>query len=60
MRIELINDIDGVLFEDCYRRRVLEEIDGITLPLICLADLLVNKRASNRPKDQVYVEGLTK
>ncbi len=58
-RIEFTNRIDGVEFEPCYERRLIVKIDEISTPLISLADLLVNKRASNRPKDLADIEGLT-
>lgn len=60
MRVEFTNQIDGVEFGPCYGRRVIEEIEGITVPLISRDDLLVNKRASNRLKDLADIEGLTK
>lgn len=60
MQVEFINQIDGVEFGACYGRRVIEEIEGITVPLIGRDDLIVNKRASNRLKDLADIEGLTK
>ncbi|MGI8907644.1 MAG: nucleotidyltransferase [Candidatus Sumerlaeaceae bacterium] len=52
LRLELMNSVSGLRFEDSYRRRVLAEIDGVLICLVKLEDLIVNKRASNRPKDQ--------
>jgi hypothetical protein len=60
LRVEFLNQIDGVEFDACYKARVMEEIDRIEIPLISLPDLLVNKRASNRAKDLADIEGLTK
>ena len=55
-RIDLLNDIDGVDFESAWRRRtlvVLESHSGsIPFSYIGLKDLIQNKRASGRPKDQ--------
>jgi predicted nucleotidyltransferase len=59
MRIEICTQIDGVVFADCYERRLMTEMDGIQIPVIALNDLLANKRASNRLKDQADVEALT-
>lgn len=50
-QFEIINQIDGVAFEECYGRRVTAEIEGIPVPVIGLADLKRNKRASGRNKD---------
>ena len=60
MRIEITNQIDGVEFSDCHSRRLIAQIDGLDIPVISLEDLLRNKRASNRLKDQADVESLTK
>lgn len=51
VRIEVMNEIDGVTFEDCRSGRVLAEFDGIPVHVIGLADLRRNKTASARPKD---------
>jgi hypothetical protein len=51
MRIELMNDIDGVTFEDCRPGAILADFDGIQVPVIGLSDLKRNKLASGRPKD---------
>ncbi len=55
-RIDLLNDIDGVNFDSAWRRRtsvLLERQSGSTpFSYIGLEDLIQNKRASGRPKDQ--------
>jgi len=55
-RIDLLNDIDGVDFESAWRRRtrvLLESQTGnVPFSYISLEDLIQNKRASGRPKDQ--------
>lgn len=51
IRIEIMNEIDGVTFEDCRPRAIFAEFDGIQVPVIGLADLKRNKLASGRPKD---------
>ena|SRR5688572_20126899 len=61
-RIDLINSIEGVSFEDAWRGRVeaiLVTPDGdIPLPYIGLEDLIANKRAAGRPNldDASYLE----
>ncbi|MCB1211295.1 MAG: hypothetical protein KDK97_18360 [Verrucomicrobiales bacterium] len=59
MRIEIATKIDGVEFTECHERREVVMIDGLSVPVISLADLIQNKRASNRLKDQADVEALT-
>ena len=51
MRIEVLTEIDGVVFADCYNARVSAEIDGQTVQLISREHLRMNKRASGRHKD---------
>lgn len=58
MRIELMTNISGVTFADCYKARVDAVIDGITIPVISLDDLKINKRASGRFKDLDDLEHL--
>jgi predicted nucleotidyltransferase len=50
-RIEILNTISGVSFEECYARRISDVIDGVEIKLINLEDLKINKKASGRPKD---------
>ena len=59
MRIEIINNTSGVVFQDCYNRRVEIEIDGEKIPFIGRSDLLENKRVAARTKDAADVESLT-
>lgn len=58
MRIEVLNDISGVEFADCYARRNMIEIDSTPVPLISLEDLKRNKKASGRYKDLEDLENL--
>ena len=58
VRIEVLNEIDGVYFPDCFSRGKNAVIDDIPLKLISLADLRINKRASGRHKDLDDLEHL--
>ncbi len=51
VRIEVMNEIDGVLFEQCRAGCVATNFDGVPVFVIGLADLKSNKQASGRPKD---------
>ena len=59
MRIEVLTDIDGVDFADCFAARVTTEIDGQRVQLIAREHLLANKRASGRHKDLDDLEHLS-
>ena len=51
-RIDIINMIDGVEFDDAWLERKEIEIEGLKIYVISRHHLLQNKKASGRPKDQ--------
>jgi predicted nucleotidyltransferase len=57
-RIDLLTDIDGVEFADCWARREGVVFDGLELNLIGLEDFKANKRAAGRLKDLADLEAL--
>jgi hypothetical protein len=57
-RIELLTSIAGVDFGPCRGRAEILEVDGLTVPVISLADLKINKRAAGRHKDLADLEHL--
>jgi predicted nucleotidyltransferase len=58
MRLEILNDISGVTFAECYPRRKRIKVDGIRVNLIALKHLKRNKAAAGRPKDLDDLEHL--
>ena len=58
MRLELFSSIQGIEFSDCYLRRDLVNIGGMTVPFISLGNLKINKLACGRPKDLQDLEEL--
>ena len=58
IRIEVISEIDGVKFDDCYKGRIVGEIDGVQINIIDLENLKKNKKASGRLKDLTDLEYL--
>ena len=59
-RLEVLSEITGVAFADCYVRRRVVDVDGVPVPLIDLDDLTTNKLATGRARDAADVEQLTK
>ena len=57
-RIEVMTSIDGVEFGACRERAVEIDLDGVSVPVISLADLKANKRAAGRHKDLADLENL--
>ena len=58
LRIEVLQKIAGVEFDDWSRRVILADED-IQIPMISLDDLKKNKKAAGRPKDLLDVDGLS-
>lgn len=58
-RIDLLTSISGVPFEDAWAGRAQGELDGLPVLFIGRQALLVNKRASGRPKDLADIAKLT-
>ncbi len=58
LRIDLLNDIDGVSFDECYAHKVIEQFDGFIYKFISYDDLIKNKKSSGRNKDLDDVENL--
>ncbi len=57
-RLEILTEISGCNFRECYERRLDAVIDGIPVKLIRLSDLKINKQASGRTKDLADLEYL--
>lgn len=60
LRIDLLTEIDGVTFEDCFEKRVQVNFEEFKYNFINYDDLLKNKKASSRPKDIDDFEYFTK
>jgi hypothetical protein len=58
MRIEIMTSATGVKFDECYKTRVVDELDGVTTNIIDLDHLKINKNALGRYKDLADVENL--
>ncbi len=58
IRIEILTTISGVNFEECFRQKIVDEIDGIEVNIISLKQLKINKKASGRHKDLDDFENL--
>ena len=57
-RIDLIMGVPGVDFEECYAKRIDEEIEGVKLSFIDLDNLKKAKKASGRLQDLADIENL--
>lgn len=57
-RIDLLTEIDGVSFAQAWGHRRTIEVDDLTVAVISREDLILNKRATARPKDLLDLDWL--
>ena len=58
MRIEILNSISGVTFDEASISRIIVDVDELRIPVIGLEQLIKNKRAAGRTKDIADAEEL--
>jgi hypothetical protein len=58
LRIDLLNKIDGVEFNNCYKNKIIVNIDDILVNFIGYDDLIKNKKETGRHKDLDDLENL--
>lgn len=58
--IYIMTAVKGLKFEDCFKKAIVQEINGIQIRFIHLNDLIQAKKASNRSKDWNDIEHLRK
>jgi hypothetical protein len=57
-RIDVLTGVSGLTFEEAWKRRVEAPVEGVTVPVLGVEDLVTNKLASGRDKDRADVRGL--
>ncbi|MBM3807071.1 MAG: hypothetical protein FJW22_02640 [Acidimicrobiia bacterium] len=50
-RVDVMTTVDGVAFDHAWRDRMVVAIDGLRVPIIGRAHLVLNKRTVGRPQD---------
>jgi len=55
LRIDLSLVMSGHEFDSVWSRRRMFQVDGVTLPVADLADIVTAKRNANRPKDRMFL-----
>lgn len=60
LRIDILNSIDGVIFDDAFQNKLLINIDGLDINYIGLRDFIDNKIASGRSQDIVDLKEIKK
>jgi len=57
-RVDILSEVEGVEFDDAWRRREMLDLDGLVVPVLGLDDLIEAKRAADRSQDRADVEAL--
>lgn len=60
LRIDILNEIDGVSFDEAYQNKAIIDIDDLLINYIGLDDLIKNKISSGRHQDISDVVALRK
>ncbi len=66
LKLDLMVKMEGLedfSFEECLKVATVAEIDGVPVPVLHINHLITNKKAVNRPKDQldvIYLEKVKK
>lgn len=58
LRIDLLTEIDGVQFDQCYPNKLIVEIEDMKVNFISYHDLITNKNATGRHRDLDDIENL--
>jgi predicted nucleotidyltransferase len=57
-RIDILTDIDGVVFEDAYNNSNIVDFNGLPSRSLSVEDLIKNKSSTERTKDKLDLEQL--
>jgi len=59
-RIDIITIIDGVEFQSAYAKKLLVSVEGLSIPVLSVEDLIKNKESTGREKDALDAKMLKK
>ena len=57
-RVDILFDLKGLEFEECYERRIESDLGGVMAHIIAASDLIANKEAVGRHQDLADAENL--
>jgi hypothetical protein len=60
VRIDFLTSIEALDFEECYLKKEIRNVDGLTVTFVNIEDLKKNKKAVGRKKDLADFEALSK
>jgi hypothetical protein len=63
IKLDILTNMKGLedtTFDECLQQASIAELDGINIPFLHINQLILNKKAVSRPKDQIDVIELEK
>ena len=60
LRIDILNNLEGVIFGDCFPNAEAKTFEGVEMKFIGFDDLIKCKKAANRGKDKIDIIELLK
>jgi len=59
VRVDVLMGIPGIRFEECWKRRLEVDFEGLKVIFISKQDLIASKRAAGRPQDLIDADLLS-
>lgn len=59
-KVDFITGLEGLIFDNSIKRVKAFSVSGMSLPVLDLSDLVINKMSTTRLKDKLDVEELQK
>ena len=59
VRVDILMGIPGIQFEECWKRRMEVDFDGLKVIFMSKQDLIASKRATGRPQDLIDADLLS-
>lgn len=57
-RLDILTGVTGLTFQPAWERRIERLLEGVTVPMLGLNELIENKRATGRERDRADLKGL--
>ena len=59
-KVDILTKISGITFDEAYKKKIIENFGGLSIPFIDFHHLVLSKMTTNRLRDQADVEELQK
>jgi predicted nucleotidyltransferase len=59
-KVDILTKISGIFFDEAYEKRIIENMEGLSIPFLDFNHLVLSKMTTNRLRDKADVEELQK